>query len=60
MRRFARKAVKFLLGERGATAVEYAVLLFLFVCVCIGALAALRGQAKAQFYSAKDTIGTGS
>lgn len=50
MLRLARNAtVRFLKGEEGPTAVEYAVMLALIIVVCLGSIAAVGGGANSTF-----------
>ncbi len=53
-----RVARRFLRGESGATAVEYAVLVALVVSVCVAAAAAFRAPAGSAFDNSGNTIGT--
>jgi len=46
---FARSLIRFLKGEDGPTAVEYAVMLALIVVVCIAAITALGQNANSVF-----------
>ena len=45
----ARRAIQFLKGEDGPTAVEYAVMLALIVVVCIAAITAIGTNANSVF-----------
>jgi len=47
-------------SERGATLVEYALLLALIVVVCIGAIQSLSKTASAKFISIGSTVGKAS
>ena len=47
--RFARRAVAFLKGEDGPTAVEYAVMLALILVVLIAAISNIGGTTSAMF-----------
>ena len=49
MKSLARIAVRFMKGEDGPTAVEYAVMLALIIVVCIAAIATLGSNAKNTF-----------
>jgi len=56
------RIVRFLKGEEGPTAVEYAVMLALIIVVCIGAVTALGSNANNTFsnVAAKATPAGGS
>ena len=43
------KVLRFLKSEDGPTAVEYAVMMGLIVCVCIGAISAVGTNANVRF-----------
>ena len=45
MRSFAAKLRRFLVSKDGSTAVEYAVVLTLIICVCLAAITALSANA---------------
>jgi pilus assembly protein Flp/PilA len=49
MHRFGEHLVKFLKGEEGPTAVEYAVMLALIIVVCIAAIITLGQNASGTF-----------
>ncbi len=53
-----RAAGRFLRGESGATAVEYAVLVAFVLIVCIAAVAAFKAPARAAIDSSGTSIGT--
>jgi pilus assembly protein Flp/PilA len=58
---FRHQLIKFLRGEDGPTAVEYAVMLALIVVVCIGAITALGANASNTFSYVGTQVGsTGS
>lgn len=52
------KLLKFLRAEDGPTAVEYAVMLFLIVLVCIGAIGSVGLEASSSFSHSSDEIST--
>ena len=61
MRTFAylsRAARRFLAGEAGMTAVEYAVLVAFVLLVCVAAAAAFQAPAGSSFNNSTTTIGT--
>jgi pilus assembly protein Flp/PilA len=60
MRKISHIVVDFLKREDGPTAVEYAVMLALIICVCIAAISALGSNANATFTSVANTIGNSS
>jgi len=61
MRKFGNALVRFLKGEDGPTAVEYAVMLALIIVVCIGAVTTLGLNASNTFnYIAGIVAPTGS
>jgi pilus assembly protein Flp/PilA len=61
MRKFGQAVVKFLKGEDGPTAVEYAVMLALIIVVCITAITTLGTNANATFQNVAAQVGnTGS
>jgi pilus assembly protein Flp/PilA len=49
MRHWLDKALRFVRGEDGPTAVEYAVMLALIIVVCIVAIGALGSSSEATF-----------
>ena len=49
MRSFCEAVVRFVDGEDGPTAVEYAVMLALIVVVCLGAITTLGQNANSTF-----------
>jgi pilus assembly protein Flp/PilA len=49
--------VRFLKGEEGPTAVEYAVMLALIIVVCIAAITTLGSNAKSTFETVGNAIG---
>ena len=51
MKSFATKLRRFLTSEDGPTAVEYAVMLALIVCVCLGAITTIGTNANVVFSS---------
>jgi len=51
MRSFFKKFVRFVKGEEGPTAVEYAVMLALIIVVCIAAITTLGSNANNTFSS---------
>ena len=53
-----KRAVRFLKGEDGPTAVEYAVMLALIVVVCIAAITAIGTNANSTFSTVGSTLGT--
>ncbi len=58
--RMQRAVVKFLHGEDGPTAVEYAVMLALIIVVCITAITALGTNANATFTTVGNAVGSTS
>ena len=52
--------VRFLKGEEGPTAVEYAVMLALIVVVCIAAITILGSNANNTFQNVANAIGSSS
>jgi pilus assembly protein Flp/PilA len=51
------QAIRFLKGEDGPTAVEYAVMLSLIIAVCLVAITALGTTTNATFTSVSNAIG---
>ena len=49
MKAFATKLRRFLVSEDGPTAVEYAVMLSLIVCVCLAAITTIGTKASSTF-----------
>jgi pilus assembly protein Flp/PilA len=56
MRRFLDRAVEFIKGEDGPTAVEYAVMLSLIIVVCLAAISILGQNASAKFNTVANSI----
>lgn len=56
MKPFASKLRRFLLSEDGPTAVEYAVMLALIVCVCLAAITKIGANASGVFSSVAKSI----
>jgi len=56
MKSFATSLLHFLISEEGPTAVEYAVMLSLIVCVCIGAITTIGQNASSVFSNAANSI----
>jgi pilus assembly protein Flp/PilA len=52
--------VRFLKGEEGPTAVEYAVMLALIIVVCIAAITILGSNANNTFQNVANAIGSSS
>ena len=52
--------VRFLKGEEGPTAVEYAVMLALIIVVCIAAITTLGSNANSTFQAVGNAIGSSS
>ena len=53
-----RAARRFIRGESGATAVEYAVLIAFVVLACVAAAAAFQAPAGSAFEGSGTTVGT--
>jgi pilus assembly protein Flp/PilA len=51
---------RFLKGEEGPTAVEYAVMLALIIVVCIAAITILGSNANSTFQNVANAIGSSS
>jgi pilus assembly protein Flp/PilA len=60
MRHLTKSVVRFLKGEDGPTAVEYAVMLALIIVVCIGAITQLGQGANTTFTNVGAALPTGS
>ena len=60
MHRLYAGAIRFLRGEDGPTAVEYAVMLALIIVVCIGAVTTLGNKASTTFSNVAASVGSGS
>ena len=60
LRSVTRNLVRFVKGEDGPTAVEYAVMLALIIVVCIGAITTLGGNANKTFTSVGTAVNVGS
>jgi pilus assembly protein Flp/PilA len=56
MKSFATKLRRFLVSEDGPTAVEYAVMLALIICVCLAAITTLGTSANSIFNSVASKI----
>jgi pilus assembly protein Flp/PilA len=56
MKSFATKVRRFLVSEDGPTAVEYAVMLSLIVCVCLAAITTIGTNASSVFLKAANSI----
>ncbi|MGA2255575.1 MAG: Flp family type IVb pilin, partial [Thermoguttaceae bacterium] len=56
MKSFATKLRRFLVSEDGPTAVEYAVMLSLIVCVCLAAITTIGTNASAVFTKVANSI----
>ena len=56
MKSFATKLRRFLASEDGPTAVEYAVMLSLIICVCLAAITTIGTNASAVFSSVAKSI----
>ena len=52
MKSFATKLRRFLVSEDGPTAVEYAVMLSLIICVCLAAITTIGTNASSVFSKA--------
>lgn len=52
MRTLMSAVREFMVAEDGPTAVEYAIMLALIICVCIGIVTTLGQSAKAKFTEA--------
>lgn len=57
LNRSLARLVRFLKGEEGPTAVEYAVMLALIIVVCLIAITALGSNANATFSEVSGSIG---
>jgi pilus assembly protein Flp/PilA len=60
MRYVTKSVVRFVKGEEGPTAVEYAVMLALIIVVCIGAITALGQGANTTFTNVGAALPAGS
>ena len=60
MRTCFQPVVRFLRGEDGPTAVEYAVMLALIIVVCIGAITTLGANANKTFTSVGNAVNIGA
>jgi pilus assembly protein Flp/PilA len=58
--KFGRKLWRFLQGEDGPTAVEYAVMLALIVIVCLTTIRSIGTRASQSFQTVAGQLGTGS
>ncbi len=56
MKAFATKLRRFLVSEDGPTAVEYAVMLSLIICVCLAAITPIGQNASSVFSKAANSI----
>jgi pilus assembly protein Flp/PilA len=56
MKLFATKLRRFLVSEDGPTAVEYAVMLSLIVCVCLAAITTIGNNAATVFSKVSNSI----
>jgi pilus assembly protein Flp/PilA len=56
MKLVAAKLRRFLVSEDGPTAVEYAVMLSLIVCVCLSAITAIGANASSVFSNVSNSI----
>ena len=56
----AKKIVRFLVGEDGPTAVEYAVMLALIIVVCLTAVMALGTATNTTFNNMANSLGSSS
>jgi pilus assembly protein Flp/PilA len=56
MKSFATKIRQFLASEDGPTAVEYAVMLSLIVCVCLAAITSIGTSANSVFSKIASSI----
>lgn len=60
MKTFARSVRRFILGEEGPTAVEYAVMLALIVVVCLTTITKAGNNSKKAFNKVKTAIKSSS
>ena len=58
MKSLTKKLQRFLTSEDGPTAVEYAVMLALFIIVCLTAIGTIGTNANATFNTVANSIGT--
>ena len=58
MKSFATKLRRFLVSEDGPTAVEYAVMLALIICVCLATITTIGSNASQVFSKAAASIHT--
>ena len=56
MKSFAQKLRRFMVSEDGPTAVEYAVMLALIICVCLAAIGTIGTNANMIFSSVAKSI----
>ena len=56
MKSFATKLRRFLVSEDGPTAVEYAVMLSLIVCVCLAAITTIGTNASSVFSKCANSL----
>jgi pilus assembly protein Flp/PilA len=56
MKSFATKLRRFLASEDGPTAVEYAVMLSLIVCVCLAAITSIGTNANSVFSKCANSL----
>lgn len=56
MKLFIFKLRRFLISEDGPTAVEYAVMLALIICVCIAAISTLGSATSSVFSNVANSI----
>lgn len=60
MRRFARPIWDFVRDDEALTATEYAVMLALIICLCMGPVQSLGCVANRSFRNTSNSIGSGS
>ena len=56
MKSFATSIVRFLASEDGPTAVEYAVMLSLIICVCLAAITSIGQSANSVFSNVANSL----
>ncbi len=56
MKSAATRLFRFLVSEDGPTAVEYAVMLSLIVCVCLAAITSIGNNASSVFSNVSSSI----
>ena len=56
MKRFATRLRRFLASEDGPTAVEYAVMLSLIICVCLAGISVVGTNANSVFSKIANSI----